>query len=100
MADESKKKKSRWLWPLGVTATGLTGAAAGFFATAGFLSAADQAMDPNSNPAAIKANFASRIAWDPKDKIGARFYGASHTAAHRRAKFAPNSLSMRVLDHP
>ena len=27
MADESKKKKSRWLWPLGVTATGLTGAA-------------------------------------------------------------------------
>lgn len=27
MADEVKKKKSRWLWPLGVTATGLTGAA-------------------------------------------------------------------------
>lgn len=27
MAEEPKKKKSRWLWPLGVTATGLTGAA-------------------------------------------------------------------------
>jgi len=27
VAEESKKKKSRWLWPLGVTATGLTGAA-------------------------------------------------------------------------
>ena len=31
MADESKKKKSRWLWPLGVTATGLTGAAVVLF---------------------------------------------------------------------
>jgi hypothetical protein len=27
VADEPKKKKLRWLWPLGVTATGLTGAA-------------------------------------------------------------------------
>ena len=27
MVDESKKRKSRWLWPLGVTLTGLTGAA-------------------------------------------------------------------------
>ena len=27
MVDDTKKKKSRWLWPLGVTATGLTGAA-------------------------------------------------------------------------
>jgi hypothetical protein len=31
VADESKKKKSRWLWPLGVTATGLTGAAVVLF---------------------------------------------------------------------
>jgi hypothetical protein len=27
VVEESKKKKLRWLWPLGVTATGLTGAA-------------------------------------------------------------------------
>jgi hypothetical protein len=27
VVEEPKKKKLRWLWPLGVTATGLTGAA-------------------------------------------------------------------------
>ncbi len=27
MVDQAKKKKPGWLWPLGITATGLTGAA-------------------------------------------------------------------------